>query len=63
MRNYTGGTQIDSLLLETTSGRITLEIVGLSDYTEFSQTFDKYEDGFVSGRRYFFNPYRDEPIV
>ena len=34
---YLGGTQIDSLLLETTSGRITLEIVGLSDYTEFSQ--------------------------
>ena len=34
---YLGGTQIDELLLETTSGRITLEIVGLSDYTEFSQ--------------------------
>ena len=45
---YLGGTQIDSLLLETTSGRITLEIVGLSDYTEFS-SIDKYENGFVSG--------------
>ena len=60
---YLGGTQMDSLLLETTSGRITLEIVGLSDYTEFSQaSIDKYEDGLVSGMAdgYFFNPYRDE---
>jgi len=60
---YLGGTQIDELLLETTSGRITLEIVGLSDYTEFSQaSIDKYENGFVSGMAdgYFFNPYRDE---
>ena len=32
---YLGGTQMDSLLLQTTSGRITLEIVGLSDFTEF----------------------------
>ncbi len=29
---YLGGTQMDSLLLETTTGRITLEIVGLSDF-------------------------------
>ena len=63
---YLGGTAIDSLrpdLLETTSGRITLEIVGLSDYTEFAQaSIDKYEDGKVSGMAdgYFFNPYRDE---
>ena len=60
---YLGGTQIDSLLLQTTSGRITLEIVGLSDYTEFSQaSISKYEDGLVSGVAdgYFFNPYRDE---
>ena len=60
---YLGGTQIDSLLLETTSGRITLEIVGLSDYAEFAQgSIDKYEDGLVSGMAdgYFFNPYRDE---
>jgi len=60
---YLGGTQMDSLLLQTTSGRITLEIVGLSDYTEFSQaSIDKYEDGLVSGMAdgYFFNPYRDE---
>ena len=60
---YLGGTQIDSLLLETTSGRITLEIVGLSDYAEFAQgSIDKYENGFVSGMAdgYFFNPYRDE---
>ena len=60
---YLGGTQIDELLLETTSGRITLEIVGLSDYTEFSQaSISKYEDGLVSGVAdgYFFNPYRDE---
>ena len=63
---YIGGTAVDSLrpdLLEATSGRITLEIVGLSDYTEFSQaSIDKYEDGFVSGMAdgYFFNPYRDE---
>jgi len=60
---YLGGTQMDSLLLQTTSGRITLEIVGLSDYTEFSQaSISKYEDGKVSGIAdgYFFNPYRDE---
>ena len=60
---YLGGTQMDSLLLQTTTGRITLEIVGLSDYTEFSQaSIDKYEDGLVSGMAdgYFFNPYRDE---
>ena len=63
---YLGGTAIDSLrpdLLETTSGRITLEIVGLSDYTEFAQaSIDKYEDGKVSGMAdgYFFNPYRNE---
>jgi len=60
---YLGGTQMDSLLLETTSGRITLEIVGLSDFTEFAQaSIQKYEDGKVSGIAdgYFFNPYRDE---
>ena len=60
---YLGGTQMDSLLLQTTSGRITLEIVGLSDYTEFSQaSISKYEDGLVSGIAdgYFFNPYRNE---
>ena len=60
---YLGGTQMDSLLLETTSGRITLEIVGLSDYAEFAQgSIQKYEDGKVSGIAdgYFFNPYRDE---
>ena len=60
---YLGGTQVDSLLLQTTSGRITLEIVGLSDYAEFAQgSIDKYEDGKVSGMAdgYFFNPYRDE---
>ena len=60
---YLGGSAIDSLLLETTSGRITLEIVGLSDYAEFAQgSIDKYEDGKVSGMAdgYFFNPYRDE---
>tara|TARA_B100000073_G_C23658477_1_gene543507 strand:+ start:190 stop:795 length:606 start_codon:yes stop_codon:yes gene_type:complete len=60
---YLGGSAMDSLLLQTTSGRITLEIVGLSDYTEFSQaSIDKYEDGRVSGMAdgYFFNPYRDE---
>ena len=60
---YLGGTQMDSLLLQTTSGRITLEIVGLSDYTEFAQaSIDKYEDGLVSGMAdgYFFNPYRNE---
>ena len=63
---YLGGTAIDSLrpdLLETTSGRITLEIVGLADYTEFAQaSIDKYEDGKVSGMAdgYFFNPYRNE---
>jgi hypothetical protein len=60
---YLGGTEMDSLLLQTTSGRITLEIVGLSDYTEFSQaSIEKYEDGLVSGIAdgYFFNPYRDE---
>ncbi len=60
---YLGGTQMDSLLLQTTSGRITLEIVGLSDYTEFAQaSISKYEDGLVSGIAdgYFFNPYRDE---
>ena len=35
---YIGGTAVDSLrpdLLESTSGRVTLEIVGLSDFTEF----------------------------
>ena len=60
---YLGGTEMDSLLLETTSGRITLEIVGLSDYAEFAQgSIQKYEDGKVSGIAdgYFFNPYRDE---
>ena len=60
---YLGGTQVDSLLLQTTSGRITLEIVGLSDYAEFAQgSIDKYEDGLVSGMAdgYFYNPYRDE---
>ena len=63
---YVGGTAVDSLrpdLLEATSGRITLEIVGLSDFTEFAQaTISKYEDGLVSGIAdgYFFNPYRNE---
>ena len=60
---YLGGTQVDSLLLQTTSGRITLEIVGLSDFTEFAQaSISKYEDGLISGIAdgYFFNPYRDE---
>ena len=63
---YVGGTAVDSLrpdLLESTSGRITLEIVGLSDFTEFAQaTISKYEDGLVSGIAdgYFFNPYRNE---
>tara|TARA_R100000988_G_scaffold95565_1_gene61897 strand:+ start:157 stop:735 length:579 start_codon:yes stop_codon:yes gene_type:complete len=63
---YIGGTAVDSLrpdLLEATSGRITLEIVGLSDFTEFAQaTISKYEDGLVSGIAdgYFFNPYRNE---
>ncbi len=60
---YLGGTQIDELLLENTSGRITLWIFGLSDYAEFAQgSIDKYENGFVSGMAdgYFFNPYRDE---
>jgi len=59
---YLGGTQMDSLLLQTTSGRITLEIVGLSDFTEFAQaSIQKYEDGKVSGIAdgYFFNPYRN----
>ena len=48
--------------LESTSGRVTLEIVGLSDYTEFSQgsiiSMKMVVDGMVDG--YFFNPYRDE---
>ena len=63
---YLGGTEVDSLrpdLLLTTSGRITLEIVGLSDFTAFAQaSISKYEDGLVSGVAdgYFFNPYRDE---
>ena len=63
---YVGGTAVDSLrpdLLEATSGRITLEIVGLSDFTEFAQaTISKYEDGLISGIAdgYFFNPYRNE---
>jgi len=60
---YLGGTEMDSLLLQTTSGRITLEIVGLSDFTEFAQaSIQKYEDGKVSGIAdgYFFNPYRNE---
>ena len=63
---YVGGTAVDSLrpdLLESTSGRITLEIVGLSDFTEFAQaTISKYEDGLISGIAdgYFFNPYRNE---
>ena len=60
---YLGGTQMDSLLLGTTSGRITLEIVGLSDFTEFAQaSIQKYEDGKISGIAdgYFFNPYRNE---
>ena len=59
---YVGGTQVDSLLLESTSGRVTLEIVGLSDYTEFGQgAITKYEDGKVSGMvdGYFYNPYAD----
>ena len=54
---------MDSLLLGTTTGRITLEIVGLSDYAEFAQgSIQKYEDGKVSGIAdgYFFNPYRNE---
>ena len=60
---YLGGTEMDSLLLGTTTGRITLEIVGLSDYAEFAQgSIQKYEDGKVSGIAdgYFFNPYRNE---
>ena len=63
---YVGGTAVDSLrpdLLEATSGRITLEIVGLSDFTEFGQgAITKYEDGLVDGMvdGYFFNQYRDE---
>ena len=63
---YVGGTAVDSLrpdLLEATSGRITLEIVGLSDFTEFAQApISKYEDGKVDGIAdgYFFNPYRNE---
>ena len=63
---YIGGTAVDSLrpdLLESTSGRVTLEIVGLSDFTEFGQgAITKYEDGLVDGMvdGYFFNPYRDE---
>ena len=63
---YVGGTAVDSLrpdLLESTSGRITLEIVGLSDFTEFAQaTISKYEDGVVSGIAdvYCFTPYRNE---
>ena len=63
---YIGGTAVDSLrpdLLEATSGRITLEIVGLSDFTAFAQaSISKYEDGLVSGIAdgYFFNPYRNE---
>ena len=60
---YLGGTEMDSLLLGTTTGRITLEIVGLSDYAEFAQgSIQKYKDGKVSGIAdgYFFNPYRNE---
>ncbi len=60
---YLGGTQMDSLLLQTTSGRITLEIVSLSEFTENAQaSIQKYEDGKVSGIAdgYFFNPYRNE---
>ena len=63
---YIGGTAVDSLrpdLLESTSGRVTLEIVGLSDFTEFGQgAITKYEDGLVDGMvdGYFFNPYRNE---
>ena len=59
---YVGGTEADSLLLESTSGRVTLEIVGLSDYTEFGQgSITKYEDGKVDGMvdGYFYNPYAD----
>jgi hypothetical protein len=59
---YIGGTEADSLLLESTSGRVTLEIVGLSDYTEFGQgVITKYEDGLVDGMvdGYFYNPYAD----
>ena len=59
---YIGGTNADSLLLESTSGRVTLEIVGLSDYTEFGQgSITKYEDGKVDGMvdGYFYNPYAD----
>ena len=58
---YLGGTQVDSTLL--TGKGITLEIVGLSDYTEFAQaSIDSYEEGVVSGIAdgYFFNPYRNE---
>ena len=60
---YIGGTQIDSLFTTKTSGRVTLEIVGLSDFTEFGQgAITKYEDGLVDGMvdGYFFNPYRNE---
>ena len=63
---YIGGTAVDSLrpdLLETTSGRVTLEIVGLSDFTEFGQAaITKYEDRLVNGMvdGYFFNPYSNE---
>ena len=59
---YIGGTEVDSLVLESTSGRVALEIVGLSDYTEFGQgSIDKYDNGFVSGMvdGYFYNPYAD----
>ena len=46
--------KVDSLLLESTSGRITLEIVGLSDYTEFGQaSIDKYEDGNMADGYFF----------
>ena len=59
---YIGGTEVDPLVLESTSGRVALEIVGLSDYTEFGQgSIDKYDNGFVSGMvdGYFYNPYAD----
>ena len=59
---YLGGTQMDSLLLQTTSGRITLEIVGLSDYTEFAQaSISKYEDGLKQENvKYFYSKKKEE---
>ena len=59
---YIGGTEADSLLLESTSGRVTLEIVGLSDYTSNAQgsilkNEDNMVDGVVEGT--FYNPYNE----